>query len=395
MDLIKRGAPIEIVNTYPNYAIRSLEDFPNRPTDGVIYLDADTSYMIYGTVDLLGLRIVCKGIVSIFGSSSETAYLQSTGLAAGRSLISTAYSLPIQNITIQSVGAGRVFDVDGGGTAAIDWVAFNIVDCEIGTIRNVSNFIVSNSAWFDCYGIIFSDGVGTVSFDLSLLTTAAGQTLISIDSSVVITRRFRVLFSSVLVPVGSVGIALAVGASIPVDMFILTDVGFSGGSLDYLTGITALDNRARFSDCRGIDNSANTGYYAMDNNNVATDIPSANTFVKIAGNTSAGILQRFTHTNNRLTYDGILVRTFGFWATASGLAGSNNTLQLQIRRYNSANVLQEVSASTRSTTSGNNRAENMTTFIPMNMQPNDYIEVWISNSNATNVTVTELIVMIR
>jgi len=89
------------------------------------------------------------------------------------------------------------------------------------------------------------------------------------------------------------------------------------------------------------------------------------------------------------------VRSFGVWVAASAEAGANNTIQIQIRRYNAANVLQEVSASTRSTTSGINRAENIATMLPVTMQPNDYIEVWVANSTSTNTTATELIVMVR
>lgn len=398
----KNRTAAQLVGGQP-YKIYTIEDFPQAPINGVLYLPANTDYQIIGqltpsgtrVLDLQGLRIVCLGVVAIFGFSSETSFLTSTGLTSG-ALITTAYSLPMQNLSITDIGGGaQAFDIDGAGTAAIDWIALNLINCKIGTVKNVTNFIVSKSFWGNCYGLTFDGTVGTISFDLMLFITAAGQTMITFAATAIISRRFRILVSSFVVPVGATGINLIAGASVPTDMFILTDVGFTGGSANYIAGITAQDNRSRWNECRGIDNSANTGYYSMDNNVTQTIIGVPNTFYKIAGTTTAGLLQRFTHTNNRLTYTGVLTRTFGVWATASAEAGANNTLQVQIQRYDSANVLQQVSASTRSTTSGNNRAENMTTFIPMTMHPNDYIEVWISNGSNTNVTVTELIVMVR
>jgi len=92
---------------------------------------------------------------------------------------------------------------------------------------------------------------------------------------------------------------------------------------------------------------------------------------------------------------GILARSFGIWAAASLQAGSNQILQLQIRRYNSAGILQESSISPRATTSNNNRAESIPCYLSVTMQPNDYIEVWVANGKNTNVTATELILMVR
>lgn len=384
------------------HKIYDLSDFPQPPQNGVLYLPANTDYEIIGqptpsgdrVLDLQGNRIVCLGIVSIFGLSSETSYITSTGLTSG-ALITTQYSLPIQNLTILNVdGGATVFDISGGGTAALDWEAFNMINCKIGTIANATNFVVGKSFWGNCYGLIFTGSIGTISFDLSLFVCAAGQTFITLSAALTITARFRMLFCRIASLAGATAINVVVGAVIPTDMFILTDVGFSGLGA-YITGLTANDNRSRWAECRGIDNSANSGYYYMDNNNVPTIIGVPNTFYKIAGTTTAGVLQRFTHANNRLTYTGVLTRTFGVWVACSAEAGANNTIQVQIQRYNAANVLQEVSASTRSTTSGINRAENIVTMLPVTMQTGDYLEIWIANSTSTNTTATELIVMVR
>jgi hypothetical protein len=393
MGFIKtRTLPQSYVNTSPAYEIRTLSDFPNQPIDNIIYLEANTTYRIIGIVDLLGVRLVCKGIVGILGDTSETSFLYSVGLIT-QPLITTSYSLVIQNISIIAVIG---FDINGGGTAALDWIAVNFIGVlTVGTFKNYANLVLTLCAWFDTQGLTIDGTTGTTSIAQSLLSCAAGGTLINIAPTAIIQRRFRMIFCAVIVPVGAVGVNVSAGASIPTDMHILIDMGFSGGSANYVIGITANDNRSRWNENRGIDNSANSGYYSMNDNATATVIATPNVFVKIAGTTTAGTLQRFTHANNRLTYTGILARSFGIWAAASLQAGSNQILQLQIRRYNSAGVLQERSISPRATTSNNNRAESIPCYLSVTMQPNDYIEVWVANGNNTNVTATELILMVR
>ena len=393
MGFIKtRTLPQSYVNTSPTYEIRTLSDFPNQPIDNIIYLEANTTYRIIGIVDLLGVRLVCKGIVGILGDTSETSFLYSVGLIT-QPLITTSYSLVIQNISIIAVIG---FDIDGGGTAALDWIAVNFLGVlTIGTFKNYSNLVLTLCAWFDTQGLTIDGTTGTTSIAESLLSCAAGGTLINIAPTAIIQRRFRIKYCAVIIPVGAVGVNVSAGASIPNDMHILLDVNFSGGSANYITGITANDTRSRWDGNRGIDNSGNSGYYSMDNNATTTVIATANVFVKIAGTTTPRNLQRFTHTNNRLTYTGVIVRSFGVWATTSLTAGNNQTLQTEIRHYNSSNVLIDSSASPRSTTSGTNRAENVVAFLPIIMQTGDYVEVWVANGNKTNVKATELIVMVR
>jgi len=385
------------LDSAPNFAIRSILDFPNQPIDGIIYLNANTNYTFVGFVDLQGLRLVCKGVVGIIGLTSETSFLTSSGLGAGLPLISSTlgFDLTMRNITVINITLGVVFDINGAGAAQYNFTALNLFSCNIGKFDNTGNIIFLNCALINSHGFIFDTAASTISFSQTNMSVPVGQTLMRLEATLVVSRRFRILNSPISVPVGAVGIEFVAGVTIPTDMVVLTDVGFSGGSANYIVGLVANDLLSRWTENRGIDNSANSGYYSMDNNATATVIPAPNTFVKLAGTTTAGVLQRFTHSDNRLTYTGVLVRTFGVYASISVEAGNNQTIQTQIRRYDAANVLQEVSASTRSTTSGANRAENITIFLPVTMHPNDYIEIWGANGSNTNITATELIVMVR
>jgi hypothetical protein len=384
------------LDSAPAFVIRSILDFPNQPINGVIYLNANTNYTFIGFVDLQGLRLVCKGVVGIIGLTSETSFIASSGLGVGVPLISSTggFDLTMRNISIINITSGVVFNISGAGTAQLNFTAVNLFSCNVGTFNNTGNIIFSDSVLINSYGLIFNTAVSTIAFSQTNMSVPVGQTLMTLAATLVVSRRFRILNSPISVPVGAIGINFVSGVSIPTDMVDFDDVGFSGGSANYVVGLTANDIRSRWLDNRGIANSANSGYYSMNDNTTATAVSATNTFYKLAGTTTAGILQRFTHSNNRLTYTGALVRSFAISATACIAANNNNLIQMQIRRYNSANVLQEVSASTRSTVNSNNRAENITAFLAVVMQPNDYIEIWASNSANANMTATELIVMV-
>jgi hypothetical protein len=378
--------------TYPQGArvVKSLSGFP-APVGGVIYLQDGTNWQIVGTVDLQGNRIECAGVVSINGVSSETSFLQSTGLAGA--LITTAYSLPMQNLTIT---ADLAFDIDGGGTAAIGWGAVNLINCAaIGTIKNVQNLNVVNSAWRNSTACIFDGTVGTMRFLNSLFDSPPSGSLITIAATAVIARRLTFNLCTMVIPSGVVGIDIISGASIPNDMFILDDVGFTGASTTYIQGISANDNRNRWIGCRGIQNDTNSAYYFMQNNSTATTIAATNTFVDIAGITTAGDLQRFTHSDNRATYVGAINRSFIARATATLTAGNNQTISIRFVVRNAANVIIATSPAIDVTTSGTGRSENIKVEFPISLDAGDYVRAQVANTNTTNIVVRDLIVIVR
>jgi hypothetical protein len=369
--------------------VKSLSGFP-APVGGVILLPADSNWQISGTIDLQGNRIECAGVVSINGVSSGTSILQSTGLAGA--LITTAYALTMQNLTLT---ADLVFNIDGGGTAAIGFGAVNLIDCAaIGTIQNVANFNVVNSAWRNTTACVFDGTVGTTRF-LNCAFDVSSGTLFTVSATAVITRRLTFNLCGMVVASGAVGIDIISGASIPNDMFILDDVGFTGASTTYIQGILADDNRNRWIGCRGIQNDTNSAYYFMQNNATATVIAAINTFVDIAGTTTAGDLQRFTHSNNRATYVGVLNRPFLASAVCTLTAGNNQTISMRFVVRNAANVIIATSPAIDVTTSGTGRSENIKVEFPISLNTGDYVRAQVANSNVTNVVVNDLIVIVR
>jgi hypothetical protein len=176
-DAETRLTDIEDGITFVN--VLSKTDFP-AAVGGVITLVAGTAYIINGTVDLSGDRLETGGICALFGTSSETAFLTSTGLTAGVALITSTFTLPMQNLTIKDVDTA----IDIGNTlspeetVALDWDAVNFSNIpNIGTISDCDNWIYTNSAILSSQGLVFDGTVGTIGSSNSIFvgSGAAGS----------------------------------------------------------------------------------------------------------------------------------------------------------------------------------------------------------------------------
>jgi len=288
--------------------VRTKDDLPDAVA-GVITLPAGTSYQFDGTVDLQGDRLLCAGIVTLAGTSSETARVCSTGLVGG-ALVTSAYSLPMQNLAFFNCTAS-VFDLDASANPdqALDWRAVNFVDCpSVGTLKGYGNIIYDSGAFLNASGLVLDGAIQTFGFQSSLLDLHNGAVNPGIRflNTCTIMRRFRSIFSSFVALPGEVGIQVDDQATfVNNESFILETDNFSGGGT-YLSGIDATSNKSLIISCVGVENSADIGDYGMTNNAVITPIAAANTFVKVLGTTVDGdFVAKFDQTiDNRSTYVG-------------------------------------------------------------------------------------------
>jgi hypothetical protein len=374
--------------------IDKLEDFPT-PVSGVITLVDNQTYFVTTTVDLLGARIVCGQNTTIIGGSSENCILKSTGLAAATPLITSVYSLPMRNITITH---GTALNLNGSGTptAAIDWFGVNFLDCNssgggsgVGTIQNYSNFIMSDCALLNSSGMTFNGTIGTVGFVQCLFSGVAGQTTLNFPSTLTITRRIRATYSSFVAASGATAINVSTSAVIPVEGYILDTINFSGGAT-YTAGVQFNDNKALFINCKGIGNSAEIGQAYYTNKTTQNPIATTGVFEKILGTTTASsVNQKFSHTDNRLTYTGGITRSFRVTASCSAQAITTNNTTILVRAAKNGTTIAE--SESQATTSGTLRNENFYSQAIVELTTNDFIELFIANAtNANNLLVTEL-----
>jgi len=366
--------------------VNSKNDLPT-PISNVITLVDNVTYYFTTTVDLLGDRLVGGENTVILGSSSENSRIKSTGLSVGVALFTTEWTTPIRHITFQDVDTALAIDGSVNPPLALDWTGVNFLNVpNIGLIDTADNFIFSKGAILNSQNLQFDGSHGTIGIDNSIFVgTGSAGNILDILSTCTISRRFRLIYSSMVVFGSSVGINANASATIPVEGYILDTINFSGGGT-YLTGVSYTDNKTRFVNSKGIENTAEIGNYYMTNNATATTISATNTPVKASGTTTANTInQKFTHTDNRLTYVGALIRDFQVTATVSLSSGNNNLIGVYVAKNGTVIPSSEM----YSTTSSGGKAESITCQTILELNENDYIEIWVENNTATSDITTE------
>ena len=357
---------------------------------GVITLLDDLTYKFLTDIDLTGGRLVLGSDTTITGTSSENASLTSTGLGVGVALITSVWTNPIKFITFKDVDTA--LDYDGLGNAvALDWNGVNFLNVpNIGTIKDVDNFIFLNGAFLNSKGMLFDGTISTVAVGGSLFVGdgLAGD-LIKVLSTCTITTRFRTIYSSVVAFTLTTGINVDATATIPDEAFILDTVSFSGGGT-YLAGLDETSNKSLFIKCNPIVNTFVNGQLYMQGNATVTPIAVATTFYKVLGTTTeSSENSKFLHTNNRLTCDATVDRKYLIQCNLSFSSGNNKECVFGF--YDSKLSAVRVPSQTKSTSNSAGKAENVSFNCVVNFTAGDYLEIWgANNTDTTDITVTDM-----
>lgn len=372
--------------------IRIKDDFPT-PTNGIIQLEDNVTYLLVTDIDLEGDRIQCGQNNVITGWSSENCSLTSTGLTDP--LITSTTTIVIKFITFKDVQT--CFDIQGTGLTALDWIGVNIINVEnIGDFNNFSNLVLTSCAFFNSLNMRFLGSFDSFVMDTCLML-ANGSTgaLIQTLSSTVCNRRIRIQ-NSVINTIGlSDGLSIDPLMTIGDERFILDKVNFGNfGTGVPLKGLDYSSNKASFTGCSGITNSAKFAHYYAQNNTLVTTIQSVDTPVKAnivtIGNT---ISQKFNFTDNRATYVGAGTQTFKVLSTCSITANSNND---QISIYVAKNGAIDPVSKITITSDSRNRVQNAVNCLPLQLSNGDYIEIWVeNNTDSSNIVMTSLNVIVE
>lgn len=375
--------------------VSELADLPTASA-GVITLAANATYFFTKTVDLAGARLVAGQNTTILGTSSENARIKSTGLV-GLALLTSAWTLPLRNITIESAIA---LDLDAAGNPdqALDWFGVNFTDCAtVGTIANYGNVILTDCALINSANLTFDGTINTVGVISSLFSGVSGQTTVIVPATATIVRRLRIIYSAISTPSTATGISFSASASVPEEGYILDSCNFSGAGT-YVTGVTSTSDKALFVNNVGITNTSANGQMYMHGNATATTVAAANTYYKVAGTTTAGPdNSKFTHSNNRLTYSGAISRQFLVVCSVSFTAGTNDICRFGF--YASAGAAVRTGSTVLATANIAaglfGRAESVTMQDIITMSNGQYIEVHCENTSAaTDITVSDMNVTI-
>ena len=368
--------------------VDNLSKLPD-PVEKVRTLEAGKTYIITTEIDLLGDRLVAGDVCNLFGLSSEVSFLTSTGLGTSTPLITSIYTIVLERISFKDVGT--CFSIDGNtNLVALDWKAVNFINIpNVGVVNKCDNFIFDTGSFLGSQGLRFTGTIGTIGLNNSLFRCigTAGN-IIELDASCVITRRFRIIYSSIVAFSSTVGINVNASATIPTESYILDTINFSGGST-YISGVNHTSNKTLFTNCVGIQNTASRGFMFMVNNGTDTTIgvPNVNDWVKANGTTTAGGLNaQFTHSSNRLTYTGALSQSFHIVVCANVRSSmSNQNISIGIA-VNGA-IISDSEMTIRTGTSNQEHAGS--TQYSINLTNNDYVELFVKNTNSTDVRVSD------
>lgn len=376
-----------------NVYVRDIEDFP-QAVAGVITCLPDTAYMVEVQLDLLGARMVLSSGTVLRGTSSETSSLSSTTLGALVPFITAAHGgpNPIQNISV--IGVGIVFDIDGlnGANAALDWSAFNLINCtSVGLIRNISNLIINTSAWINTGGLVLDGNIGTFAQFQHIwqLPAGSGATAIDFLATCVVSRRFRSGFSPMNVPAGTTGINVANRVlTFPVGESFSVLFGNFTGAGTFLVGASFADDKTTVLDTLGLVSSSPATSYNMQLNAVVTPIAIAGTFVLIAGVPVVGpFTSKFTVLANRATYTGAVSRFFNLSASVALASTNNNTIAIRF----AINGVTVPATTMRAVANAGGRVESLGTIGTLQLNPGDFVELFVTNTTAANaVTVSDM-----
>jgi hypothetical protein len=386
--------------------VGSTNDLP-EPVNGVINLKDNYTYFFTTTVDLLGNRLVAGQNTTILGGSSENCRIKSTGIATDVALLSSHYSLPIRNITLEAPYAINL-DATGYGTQALDWFGVNFTNCaKVGIISSYNNFIMLDGAFLDSQDLTFDGITGTVGFNQCLFSGNFGlggtKSILNFPSTFICTRRIRTTVCSFVVPSGYTGITVNNGVTFTSpESFILQTCNFSGpGTKLGISTHTDINGRDTFFEGnRGIQNTFASGqFYMRDNSsNTVIGIGNTNVWTKIVGVTTTlgSINSKFTASENRLTYDVAIDRRFLSQATVSFTTENPSIepdIEIGILDYNSATGIGTI-LTTSSTTI---RSCDYNTYYTVHLtdihdhNQGDYVELYIRNkTDDSDITVNEM-----
>jgi hypothetical protein len=155
------------------------------------------------------------------------------------------------------------------------------------------------------------------------------------------------------------------------------------GTTTALSGFSPSDVNWQITGNSGLADSRITGGYFL-NAKAQTVITTIDTPVKVAGTTTGYALnERFTTTNNRLTYTGARPAVVDFKGTFSVSTANNTNLSFYISKNG---VIQSESRSRVRVGAGlDERAGTVTDLIEM--VAGDFVEIWVENNDSTaNVT---------
>lgn len=359
-------------------------DFPD-PVGGVIQLEDNTHYLIADHIDLGTDRLVLGVDTPLRGLTDELSSISSN--LADDALITSTNLTSLQSLNLQAGSNGHILNCDGSGSVVLS-------DCyiqnsaSVGTLNDCNSFFIESSALFATDGVTIQGNVTSFVIDTSLFqTSGSGSSAFNITAGVVAASRLRFSSCSFITAADTTAITVDPSITINDEALFITDCIFRGPGT-YISGVEPADDMAFFKDNINLQGSRSYSLITMTGNSTETVINTVDTFVKVAGNTIAGVQERFAMpVGGRMTYTGTKPRVFKVTADVSITGGNNVETGLTF----GVNGTPNTTYTTRLFLDAAGRSYANTVSTIIELDTNDYIELFIRNeTGTTNFTVTDL-----
>jgi len=357
--------------------VTSLADLPT-PASGAITLDATKDYQFEGIIDIGGNYINLNG-ATVRGSDLGDGVMSSV---SGAVLRSTNQNIFLQNfVVVIASGSAKAYDFsDGTGLLSCVLQNANVADATpslgVGQISGFTNVLIQNCGWQTADGLKLTGTMERFLFFGSLATNMTSGACIEFLSGIVLKD---VNIGQSNFENSSTALKLDAGASIDIGRVascILRNVTTP------LTGFDSFTPGWEMTANSNIPNSRTYGYLYMNGNATATATSTTNTYVKVAGTTTATLLQKMTNpSSNRLTYIGKRSITPRVFIAVSG-ESPNNTGALSVALAKNGTVITSPRASITSMTSS--QGFQLVLDSEVSLVTNDYLEVFIANNSGTS-----------
>lgn len=368
--------------------IYSLADLPT-PAGSAITLDATKMYVFNGMINISPYYLNLNG-ANLRGTDPSRDGVMST--VSGGILRSTGVSVFMENFTVIPLsGSTKAYDLsDATGTkfcnifSGCSVVEVGTPSLGVGQISGFNATTIKENYWNCTDGLKVTGTVGKFCLAYTFITNISAGT--GVEFLAGLTINDIDLSNNYFVYTGQTGVKVNTGATISRGR--MTTNMFRGVT-NYINGFTSYTPAWEMRQNTGIPNTRAFGSLYMTNNATSTNLTTVGTYYKIAGTTTAGTQQRFTASNNRLTYTGVEGITGKILAIAGAKSPcANGEFTIVIAKNGTV-----VSTSTGSMApSANNQSFQVIISTEVDLATNDYLEVFIKtlNSNTNTITMEEL-----
>lgn len=372
-----------------NYVyVYSLDDLPT-PSGGAITLNANKMYIFSGIINISPNYLNLNG-ANLRGIDPARDGVMST--VSGAVLRSTGVSVFMEDLAvIPASGSTMAYDLqDASGNmfcnlfSGCSVVEIGIPTLGVGQVSGFRAITITKNYWKCQDGIKVTGNVGKFASTFNFITEMNGGTGIEFMSGLTIDDID--LANNYFIYTGGTGVKVNAGSTI--DLGRMSTNMFRGvGTL--LSGFDSYTPGWEMLSNTDIPNTRSYGYLYMIENTAPTATTPNNTYVKIAGTTTATTLQKFTSpASNRLTYIGKRMITGKVFITTSAKSPTNNS-DFTIALAKNGTVINAPRQT--SGTLVNNQGFSFTLEFEVPLTTNDYLEVYIkTTSSSPSLTVSDL-----